>query len=343
MRGRPQKKTTIQEVQAVARSRNHQLVDYDLGSADTNTIPQHNYIHLRCLTCNNEWKTKLQVYLTRTSLNKGCRQCYNNNVVNKEVYPNSPCLPKPDIDGRPKRRAGKEVQRQAHLDGQFGLIQNRQDLIDYLRANPNEHNNLALELIERDEKRKQNKTSIDKSQFSNHHVLPLHAQGSPDSWNIIRVTKVEHDQIHRLRYKVYQESDELKATFGTASDLASVTESITDSSMEKSTQKTKRELANLNKRAKETIRAIEKGMVWTHKDGYEEVIPPNEVSTVVEIRTRLINALPDGHVDRHRMVNSSSSKTYIREHINTVFSVPDSVPLSKPRNSAYGFVVRSLT
>lgn len=250
MRGRSQKKTTIQEVQVVIRSRNHQLLDYELGRVDPNTIPQQSYLCLRCLTCNNEWKTKLQVYLSRTSPHGGCRQCYNNNVQNKELYPNSPCLLKPDIEGRPKRRAGREVQRQAHLNGQYGLIQNRQHLIDYLTV---------------------------------------------------------------------------------------------DSPMDETTQKTKRELANLNKRTKETIRAIEKGMVWTHKDGYEEVIPPNEVSTVEEIQARLVNALPTNHSDRSRMELSKSSKTYIRDHINTVFSVPNSVTLSKPRNSAYGFVVRSLT
>lgn len=343
MRGRSQKKTTILEVQAVALSRNHQLLYYERGSVDPNTIPQQSYIGLRCLTCNNEWKTKLQVYLGRTSPHGGCRQCYNNNVQNKELYPNSPCLPKPDIEGRPKRRAGKEVQRQAHLNGQFGLIQNRQNLISYLKENPNEHNDFALELIQRDEERKRNKTSIDRSQYSNHHVIPLHAQGSPDSWNIIAVTKAEHDKIHRLRYKVYQEIDDLKATFGTASDLASTTNSTMESSMDDSTEKPKRELANLNKRTEETIRAIEKGMVWTHKDGYEEVIPPNDVSTVNEIRARLINALPVGHVDRSRMEQSSSSKTYIRDHINPVFSVTNSATLSQLRNSAYGFVVRSLT
>lgn len=343
MRGRSQKKTTIQEVQAVAESRNHRLLDYERGRVDTNTIPQQSYIRLCCLTCDNEWETKLQVYLSRTSPHGGCRQCYNNNVQNEELYPNSPCLAKPDIEGRPKRRAGKEVQRQAHLNGTFGFIQNRQNLIDFLEENPNEHNDLALKLIQQDEERKQNNIPFNGREFSNHHVIPLHAQGSPDSWNIIAVRKPEHDKIHRLRYKIYNEIGDLKATFGTASDVTLATNSSLESSVDNSTQKTKRELANLNKRTEETLRAIENGMVWTHKDGYREVIPPNDVSTVEEIRTRLINALPVDHVDRKRMEQSSSSKTYIRDCINTVFSVPNSETLRKPRTSAYGFVLGLLT
>lgn len=340
MRGRSIKKTTIQEVQVIVQKRNHQLLFFERGRVNSNTIPQQSYIHVRCLICNHEWKTRLQVYLERTSIHGGCRQCYNNNVQNAELYPNSPCIPRPDILGRPKRRAGKEVLRQAHLNGQFGFIRNRQYLIDFFRKNPNEHNDFALEVIQRDEERKQNKTSIDKRQFSSHHLIPLHAQGSPESWNIILLTKAENDKIHRLRYKLYQEAGDLKATFATASDLASATTSSMESSVDYSTKESN--IANLQRRTPETLRAIEKGMVWTHTDGYEEVILPNDVKTVEEIFLRLINALPVGHVDRSRMEQSSSSKTYIRGHITTVFSDSNSPPLSKPRYSAYGFVVRSL-
>lgn len=340
-RGLPQTKTKIEEVQAEARGRNHELLSYECGKNDT--IPKQSYIGLRCLTCNHEWKTKLYTYLgCGKSLSGGCRQCYNQNILNKEFYPNSPCLPKPDIDGRPKRRDGKDAQRQAHLKGPFQSIRNRQQLKDFLKKDRNEHNNLALELIQRDEERRKNKSSLEKGQFSRHHVIPLHAQGSPDAWNIVVLTKAEHDQIHRLRYQVYGKIEDKQATYGTTSDLALSTPSGRIDSQETTSGKTKRELADLQKRTKETLRAIDEGMVWTHKEGYQEVIPPQKVSTVKEILARLINALPVGHVDRNRMEQSSSSKTYIREHIHTVFSVPEE-PLGKPRNSAYNFVVRPYT
>ena len=225
IRGGRQNKTKIEDVQALAYERNHELLYYERGRVDPNTSPQHSYLHLLCLTCKNEWKTRLQVYRSRTSVHGGCRQCYTQNLQNAKLYPNSPCLPKVDVEGRPriKRRAGKEVQRQVHLNGPFGFIRNRTDLIDYFKENPNEHNDFALKLLEQDEARKQNNTlatRIDRREFSKHHLIPFHAQGSPDPWNMVTVRKAENHEIHRLRYKVYKELGDLKATFGTASDLA---------------------------------------------------------------------------------------------------------------------------
>lgn len=337
-RGLPQTKSKIEQVQAEAQRRNHELLTYVRGK--NGTIPKQSYVGLRCLTCNNEWETKLYVYLScGNSKSGGCRQCYNTNILDKEKYPNSPCLPKPDIADRPKRRAGKEAQRQAHLKGEFKDIGNRQQLKDYLKNHPNPHNNFALELIQRDEERRKNKISLKKGQFSKHHVIPLHAQGSPDAWNMETLTKAEHDQIHRLRYQVYGKIEDKQATYGTLSDLALSRPFPEAAAPELSPAKTKRELANLQKRTKETLRAIQEGMVWIHKDGYRVVILPEEVSTVKEILDQLIQALPVGHVDRKRMEQSSSSKIYVREHIHTVFSV-STERLSKCRYSAYNFVVK---
>lgn len=212
-RGQIQKKTTIQEIENLVQSRNHQLLQYQSSQIDPNTVPQQSRISLRCLTCGYEWSTKLQVYLSRISKNKGCRKCFEKNIQNPEIYPNTPFIQKPDVIGRPKRREGKEKQRQAHLNGGFGFIRNRNDLIQYLKEQPNKHNNYALELVLRDDERKRNKVTLSKGESSRHHVLPLHAQGSPDNWNIISVTKKEHDKLHRLRYEIYQEEADLKSDF----------------------------------------------------------------------------------------------------------------------------------
>ena len=107
-------------------------------------------------------------------------------------------------------------------------------------------------------------------------------------------------------------------------------------------RKTKRARANLIRRTPETLRAIEKGMIWTHKENanYKALILPNEVSTIEDIRKKLIDALPVNHPDRKRMEQNGSSKSYIREHINTVFCLPNTPSLARPRSSAYGFIVR---
>lgn len=350
-RGQTQKKTSIVEVQNIVKTRNHQLLHYEQGRQDPNTIPQNSKIQVRCLFCRHEWRPRLQIYLNRTSLSLGCRKCFEKNIQNPKIFPETPFTQKPNIKNRPKRRAGINNLRRAHAMGQFRLICSREDLIQYLKNEPNKHNDYALELVLIQDQREPKKMTFLKGQFSKHHVLPLHAQGSPDSWNIIYVTKEEHDNLHRLRYQIYQEKGDLKAIFGTSSDLARFQESKARSSQEFGTEElqigdsatlSNRGKANLEKRNIETLEAIKVGMIWEHRDGYKvEILPNSSLNlTILQIKELLIEALPKNHPDRQRLISNPTSQNFIRAHISTVFAFENSTPLQKSRNSAYGFVVR---
>lgn len=227
-RGEKQFKTTIQEAQIIALSRNHELMHYTPGR-DLNTIPKHCYCDFKCHNCGNIWRTKLGVYLNRSGPAKGCRNCYNKLVVDRTIYANSPCAKKNPLSNQPFRRQGKESLIKNHLNGPHSFLQNFEDLMQFLKANPNPHNDYVLDLI------KLGPRSFLKGQSSRHHIIPIHDGGSPEKWNILRVSKEEHDKIHRLRYEVYQQDGDKRAIRATSNDAKMVSSSSAELRMEKKT------------------------------------------------------------------------------------------------------------
>lgn len=346
----PIQRISIIYLQEVVESRQHRLISFTRGRVDPDTVPQASYITVECTLCNHKWSPTLQSYLKRSSRNRGCRQCFNNNIQNRELYPNSPFSRRPDVVNRPARRAGVSVLRTAHLAGPYGSIGNRQQLINFLRRNPDAHNDYVLPLVIRDTQFPKTRDELPSNQYSFHHVIPLHTQGSPDAWNIIYVTKEEHHRAHELRYQVYQDISDLRATYATAADLerflnqtSSTENSIENETQEDSNQGVARRNALLARRTPETLKAIKEGMVWTHQTtGIQVIIQPNSVQTIQDIKQLLINSLPINNSERKRMLsNEPSSNNYIRQYINTVFRLNDSV-VRTSRSSAYGFIVQSL-
>lgn len=357
-------RTSITDLKKVIESRGHLLLNFTPGRVDPNTVPQASSIKVQCKKCGHIWSPRLQTYLERQGINGGCRHCFNNNIQNRELYPDSPFSPRLDVLNRSTRRAGKAVLRKTHLNGPYGFIQNREQLIDFLKTNPNPHNHYVLELVLRDTEFPKRRSELPTGEYSYHHVIPLHAKGSPDNWNLIYLTKQEHDITHRLRYEVYQDRKDLLATYATGSDVkiystpASSTEnSLEDEGEEAIHQRISRKKVLLARRTPETLQAISEGMIWIHqKTGTQFVIKPNSVETIQNIKELLIENLPTfacacskakaqvNDDDRKRMLsNESSSNNYIREHINTVFKLEDSqTVLRKPRSSVYGFIVQSL-
>lgn len=341
------KKTTVSAVETLAQSRNHVLLGYTPSKGNANTIPQGNSIHVKCGKCGNIWKPRLQVYLNAPGPSGGCRKCYDRMITDPTIFPNSPFVPRQDVEDRPLRRAGRKTLREVHSKGQYKDIQNREQLIKYLKAHPNKHNDLALDLVIRDTKNAELGIKFAKGTYSKHHVLPLHAQGSPDAWNMISVTKQEHHDLHRLRFDVYRDEGDKKAMLLTNSDLQIASNSV--SSVEQSieereaTKKENRRKASLNRRTPETVKAVEEGMFWKHeKTGTQVIIEPGSAETIEEIRDLLIQSLPTDNKDRQRISSNPSSGNYIRDHIKTVFKTEGSENNSKIRTSVYGFVVKSL-
>lgn len=282
----------------------------------------------------------------------GCRQCFNKNIQDRDIYPQTPFAKKETDTDRPPRRVGKKVLREIFENGPYGFIQTREDLMKYLEDNPNDHNDYVLEFVQRDTLFPKKRGELPVDHYSYHHVIPLHAKGSPDKWNIIYVTKKEHDKIHRLRYLIYRDPNDQKATYGTLSDLLRVSDSMSSSevSFEESAKakeamkQENRRQATLQRRTPETLKAISEGMLWKHSNGAQVIIEPHSIETVKGIKALLINSLPEKSTDRQRMIsNESSCHTYIREHIHTVFKIENSKTIvKKPRSSVYGFKVQSL-
>lgn len=339
--------TSITELKTIVESRGHKLVGLTYGKTNPNIVPQASYIQLKCTHCGNSWQTRLQVYLSRTSASGGCRQCYTQNQKDLEKYPNSPIVPRADDENRPTRRRGISRLRNAHSKGKYASIQSREDLINFLQKNPNEHNNYVLPLVIRDTQFPKKKNEFFPGQYSLHHVIPLHDQGSPDSWNIIYVTKEEHYVIHKLRYDVYKQLGDASAVRATRSDFEkALNPDISPEEIfekKEAVKKENRRRAYLKRRNPETERAIKEGMLWTHKKtGTKVVIQPNSIETIQDIKDLLIKNLPADDSDRQRMLsNTSSSNNYIREHVQTVFKTAD-LTVSKPRLTVYGFVVQAL-
>ncbi len=327
---------SVEKVLQEVSSRNHSLIEYTVGKKDNLIIPKSSNVVLFCNNCGYEWETRLGVYLKcGTNLSGGCRGCYNKNVVNPEIYPNSPCIPNETIENRPKRREGIEKLRDAHRKGQYGFIQNKEDLIQYLEQNPNAHNTFVLELIQRESNMVREKQVLSEP-TSKHHILPIFDQGSPDSWNILEVTRKEHMQIHMLRYEVYKKEGDKKAIYGTTSDFQ---RSSSDSFDESSQSERVSVNWGVVRRTPEVSFAIKTGMIWKHKDGFVCKLKPNSVETVKEIIEKLIDCLPKDHPDRFRLQAHSSVANYIRQHIATIFPVPGIAQHPKLRKGAYNFVV----
>lgn len=118
-RGQKIQKISIQEVQNIVKERRHRLIHYEVSKRDSTLIPKSSVVRLFCEKCNFEWQTKLGTYLQRHTISGGCRQCYNINVFQKNLYKNSPCLPKVDVLNRPKRRSSFTELKNSHSLGQF--------------------------------------------------------------------------------------------------------------------------------------------------------------------------------------------------------------------------------
>lgn len=212
--------------------------------------------------------------------------------------------------------------------------------------------------------------SFEKRKSSKHHIIPIHDGGSPDKWNILKVSKEEHDQIHRLRYEVYHHPVDKLAIRATANDakmassvvrgtnpvwissgpvvplelqehnsnqsLSSICSTGEGEEKEQTNckiDKESKESKYLFRRTPETLKAIEKGMVWKHKQGFEVIIKPNTVQTVEQVKELLINSLPQDKEFRQRIEKNKTSVNYIRQVINNVFGEQPHVKKSR----VYGF------
>lgn len=85
-------------------------------------------------------------------------------------------------------------------------ITNQQQLCDFLQNENNSYSKFILELLKRDYKLLENEPC------ENHHIIPRHVGGVDNSWNIIKLTKLEHIMAHELLFENYKKSYDLGAS-----------------------------------------------------------------------------------------------------------------------------------
>jgi hypothetical protein len=343
IRGKAQSSITFNEVKQEATNREHVLIKAERSKRDQNIVPKQGKISLRCTKCGNEWETKTYVYLERKAPSNGCRKCYETMSLDPSFYPNSPLIPKNKGNDKPGRKAHKEALRKAHSMGNFSYIKNYTDLINYLKSNPNKYNTPVLELMQREyrvkQERKKMKEILGDNNVAYHHIIPLHAGGSPDRWNMVGITHREHYELHKARYELYNEPADLLSLYGAKTFMDSVEGNI----QEPLPKKTKQEIHGVANLAPEVSKALKNGMVWTHRDGFIVKIEPNSLDTMKKVTNALASALPDLHPDKVRILQNKTSTNYLRAVIITkFFDSKNAKPLLKSKDSAYGFTVKPL-
>lgn len=328
-RGKKLTKLELSELNNIAQERGHLVLNVDKSKRNPSHVPKQSRVFLHCNKCNHEWDTKVYVYLERKSLSLGCRKCYENNIKNPMLYPNSPTRKKETTPAQPQRRAGRDVLHAAFVNGPFGHIHSVKDLISYFKENSNAYNDKALQLVLRHEGLKKQKRKLEEffpNKVSYHHIIPLHAKGSPARWNIIPVTKEEHYELHDLRFKVYGEKADLFATYATQSDVIKA-----DTGDFKKLKQPKPNTIGIRNLPEEIRIALQRGMVLTHKDGFHCEIKPNTLQTTQEIKNALLECLPDEHFDKKRILQNKTSINYIRALIITAFPVCSSGEIKESR------------
>lgn len=83
----------------------------------------------------------------------------------------------------------------------FSHIKDRPDLIAWLCQTPNLYNNYILDHLQSP------RTVVGSTQ--KHHIIPRHAGGPDESWNIIQLSLEAHKEAHQIRAKMYGDSGDV--------------------------------------------------------------------------------------------------------------------------------------
>jgi len=162
-------KLTIDYFKNLAKSRNHELISV----SDTET-PSKGRVTIRCNTCNNDFETSAKSY--KNAKKTGCKYCKSIKLQTKtSIIPEQKVM-------KPKK---------------VTKITNLKELKNHLTE---ENNPYTLFILEKMEQILDTNEPIEK-----HHIIPKHAGGPDSKWNLVKLSKSDHMEAHRLRYEVYKE------------------------------------------------------------------------------------------------------------------------------------------
>ena len=84
------------------------------------------------------------------------------------------------------------------MDNNLGqTIENRSQLVEFLRNENNFYSRFILEKIER------STIYLKGLRTESHHIIPVHRKGPNDKWNLILLTVEEHIDAHRFLFVCY--------------------------------------------------------------------------------------------------------------------------------------------
>lgn len=183
------------------------------------------------------------------------------------------------------------------------IIKNKEELVRFFQHNPNAYSSFILKLIGRDPR------TLSPGMLHKHHMIPLHANGPDEPFNLILLTLDEHITAHQLLYDVYGSFYDLAAVNMMQGRTAAGDANIRKANQEKMKREgvgfynsaLQRELANRPKKQREcyarndfVMEALARGFDLEHvKTGDVVRIGPSECSS--------LNAVVEKYLDHPTM------------------------------------------
>lgn len=300
-------KTTKQDLEALALSRNQELLE--LTNLET---PSKGDIIFKCNTCGYSNQTSVKSY--KNARTTGCATCKSIKAQkqgNKRLV-NVPILPK------------HAREKKSLYD-----FKNQEELINFLEKENNPYSIFILEKL------KQPRSSDEFTET--HHIIPKHAGGPDSAWNLVELTKADHYEAHRLRYATYHEQGDF--TFLKKTNPMTVIDPVYQAELRRRAIKSdetrkaekkgiyaegvsakggkasaavkskQRDLSHKGKMSLKVYNVLYRGSVWWHSSTETSLkLESEEVITLSELQDRFIQALPENNKDRELLINAKAKK-----------------------------------
>ena len=332
-------KRTLEDLENISSSRNHQLISVSIP-----TYVMSGTITLKCC-CGCLFTTSAKSYFN--SIN-GCPDCKKKKASEQWLGTTRRTLSERAQTKVLSRRRRREKMMDESTP--YAKIKNRDDLILYLKSNPNAYNDFMIECINREKT-----TPLIIGDLKGHHIIPLFAGGCAQSWNLTHLTAEEHQKAHQLRYDIYQENGDKMALkfFKGFHPLKEVLEKErrklgleTQKKQKKGRFSPQQQAASgkiggtlqteakiskyILKQGPVVRKFIEEGSIWVNKENKELVIiKPKAIQLVYEFQSIFASSLPDGE-----------KKTNLLKVERTNFSSAIAKVIKGERKSAYGFSLK---
>lgn len=203
----------------------------------------------------------------------------------------------------------KRKRRQSH--SRFATVFSKETLLVFLKANRNPYNDFMLQKINE---------AGDCSGKNIHHIIPIHAGGCDENWNLVYLTLEDYKQAHQLRYEVYNDLGDFYAVRFWSNPPQNTREAqlrriklshqvskqnqtgfFSSEQQRKNGQKggsvkSQAKIESYKQKLTPVVaEALSKPMKWKHKKTHAIVeIEANAVQLIAQLRPFFVQALPEG-------------------------------------------------